>query len=98
MLRGRSSKWLPGRTRRLFADRLPAKISVSVVYVLALFMTIMDTTIVNVALPQLGSSFGVPAAHVNTVVVGYLVSLAVFIPVSGWLGDRFGMRRVFLAA
>src|SRR3954447_6191406 len=94
----RSSKWLPGRTRRLFADRLPAKISVSVVYVLALFMTIMDTTIVNVALPQLGSSFGVPAAHVNTVVVGYLVSLAVFIPVSGWLGDRFGMRRVFLAA
>jgi EmrB/QacA subfamily drug resistance transporter len=82
----------------VLADRLSPKVSVSVVYVLALFMTIMDTTIVNVALPQLGQDFGVPAAHVNTVVVGYLVSLAVFIPASGWLGDRFGTLRVFLAA
>jgi EmrB/QacA subfamily drug resistance transporter len=82
----------------LFADRLPAKVSVSVVYVLALFMTIMDTTIVNVALPSLGRDFGVQPAHVNTVVVGYLVSLAVFMPASGWLGDRFGIRRVFLTA
>jgi EmrB/QacA subfamily drug resistance transporter len=82
----------------LFADRLSPKVSVSVVYVLALFMTIMDTTIVNVALPQLGRDFGVPAAQVGTVVVGYLVSLAVFMPASGWLGDRFGTRRVFLAA
>ncbi|HEU5034103.1 MAG TPA: MDR family MFS transporter [Mycobacteriales bacterium] len=82
----------------MFADRLSPKVSVSVVYVLALFMTIMDTTIVNVALPQLGRDFGVPAAQVGTVVVGYLVSLAVFMPASGWLGDRFGTRRVFLAA
>ncbi|MBV9291171.1 MAG: MFS transporter, partial [Frankiales bacterium] len=63
-----------------------------------MFMTIMDTTIVNVALPQLGRTFHVPVAHVDTVVVGYLVSLAVFIPASGWLGDRFGTKRVFLAA
>jgi len=82
----------------LFADRIPAKVSVSVVYVLALFMTIMDTTIVNVALPRLGRDFGVQPAHVNTVVVGYLVSLAVFMPASAWLGDRFGTRRVFLTA
>lgn len=82
----------------MFADRLPAKVSVSVVYVLALFMTIMDTTIVNVALPSIGRDFGVQPAHVNTVVVGYLVSLAVFMPASAWLGERFGTRRVFLAA
>ena len=82
----------------MFADRLPAKVSVSVVYVLALFMTIMDTTIVNVALPRLGQDFGVQPAHVDTVVVGYLVSLAVFMPASGWLGDKFGTRRVFLGA
>lgn len=82
----------------MFADRLPAKVSVGVVYVTALFMTIMDTTIVNVALPRLGQDFGVQPAHVDTVVVGYLVSLAVFMPASGWLGDRFGTRRVFLAA
>ena len=82
----------------MFADRISPKVSVGVVYVLALFMTIMDTTIVNVALPSLGRDFGVQPAHVNTVVVGYLVSLAVFMPASAWLGDRFGTRRVFLAA
>jgi EmrB/QacA subfamily drug resistance transporter len=82
----------------VLADRINPKVSVGVVYVLAMFMTIMDTTIVNVALPQLGRDFGVQAAHVDTVVVGYLVSLAVFIPASGWLGDRFGTRRVFLTA
>jgi len=82
----------------LFAERVSPKVSVSVVYVLALFMTIMDTTIVNVALPSIGKEFGVPPAHVNTVVVGYLVSLAVFMPASAWLGDKVGTRRVFLGA
>src|SRR5947209_1338788 len=77
---------------------LNPKIAVSVVFVLAMFMSIMDVTIVNVALPQLGRQFHVPAAHVDTVVVGFLVSLAVFIPASGWLGDRFGTKRVFLVA
>jgi len=74
------------------------KIAVGVVYVTAMFLTIMDSTIVNVALPQLGRQFHVPAAHVDTVVVGFLVSLAVFIPASGWLGDRFGTKRIFLTA
>ena len=82
----------------MLADRISPKVSVSVVYVVAMFMTIMDATIVNVALPQLGREFGVPAAHVGSVVVGFLVSLAVFMPASGWLGDRFGTRRVFLGA
>jgi EmrB/QacA subfamily drug resistance transporter len=82
----------------MFADRLSQKVSVSAIYVLVMFMSIMDVTIVNVALPRLGREFHVPAAHVDTVVVGYLVSLAIFIPISGWLGDRFGTRRVLLAA
>src|SRR4051795_7423384 len=82
----------------MFTDRLSQKVSVSAIYVLVMFMSIMDVTIVNVALPRLGREFGVPAAHVDTVVVGYLVSLAIFIPVSGWLGDRFGTKRVLLAA
>jgi EmrB/QacA subfamily drug resistance transporter len=80
------------------ADRLSQKISVAAVYVLAMFMSIMDATIVNVALPQLGRDFGVPATDVDAVVVSYLVSLAVFIPASGWLGDRFGTKRVLLTA
>jgi EmrB/QacA subfamily drug resistance transporter len=74
------------------------KIAVSVVFVAAMFMNIMDTTIVNVALPTIGREFKVAADSVDTVAIGYLVSLAVFIPVSGWLGDRFGARRVLLSA
>jgi EmrB/QacA subfamily drug resistance transporter len=74
------------------------KVAVSVVYVAAMFMAIMDTTIVNVALPRIGRQFGVAADSVDTVAIGYLVSLAVFIPVSGWLGDRLGGRRVLLGS
>ena len=74
------------------------KVVVGVVYVAALFMNIMDTTIVNVALPTLGRDFHVGPAQVDIVVIAYLVSLAVFIPASGWIGDRFGAKRVLLAA
>jgi EmrB/QacA subfamily drug resistance transporter len=74
------------------------KIAVSVVFVAAMFMNIMDATIVNVALPTIGRQFHVRADQVDTVAIGYLVSLAVFIPVSGWLGDRFGARRILLTA
>lgn len=61
-------------------------------------MSSLDSTAVNVALATLGRQFGVPTASVDAVVVGYLVSLAVFIPASGWLGDRFGTKRIFLLA
>jgi EmrB/QacA subfamily drug resistance transporter len=74
------------------------KIAVGVVFVLALFMNIMDVTIVNVALPRLGSELHVGPTAVSAVSIGYLVSLAVVIPVSGWLGDRFGSKRVLLIA
>ena len=78
--------------------RVSQKIAVSVVYVAAMFMTIMDATIVNVALPTIGRSFGVPSTSVASVSIYFLVSLAVFISASGWLGDRFGGKRVLLAA
>jgi EmrB/QacA subfamily drug resistance transporter len=74
------------------------KIAVSVVFVAAMFMNIMDATIVNVALPTIGREFGVRADSVDTVAIAYLVSLAVFIPASGWLGDRFGGRRILLTS
>jgi MFS family permease len=78
--------------------RVSQKIAVSVVYVAAMFMTIMDATIVNVALPTIGRSFGVPSTSVASVSIYFLVSLAVFISASGWLGDRFGGKRVLLVA
>jgi len=80
------------------SSRLDPKTAVAVVFVASLFMSIMDTTIVNVALPSIGDQFHVGAASVGIVNVGYLVSLAVFVPLSGWMGDRYGTRRVFLAA
>jgi EmrB/QacA subfamily drug resistance transporter len=74
------------------------KISVSVVFVAAMFMNIMDITIVNVALPAIGRQFGVTEASLDAVATGYLVSLAVFIPAAGYLGERFGSKRILLLA
>src|ERR1700689_3611527 len=63
-----------------------------------MFMSIMDVTIVNVALPTIGHDFKVSATAVDSISIAFLVSLAVFIPASGWLGDRFGGKRVLLTA
>jgi EmrB/QacA subfamily drug resistance transporter len=77
---------------------IPLKFVVSAVYVAAMFMNIMDATVVNVALPTLSRYFGVPVASVSGVVTAYLVALAVAMPASGWLGDRFGARGVMLGS
>jgi EmrB/QacA subfamily drug resistance transporter len=74
------------------------KIAVGVVFVSAMFMNIMDITIVNVALPTIGRNFHIAPTAVDGIVIAYLVSLAVFIPASGWLGDRFGGKQVLLSA
>ncbi len=68
------------------------------VYVLGLFVTLLDLTITNVALPRLAAVYAAPPATIAWVATGYLLSVAVAIPVSGWLGDRFGTKRTFLAA
>ncbi|MBS2533480.1 DHA2 family efflux MFS transporter permease subunit [Catenulispora sp. NF23] len=78
--------------------QLSQKAAVSVVFVAAMFMNIMDITIVNVALPAIGRQFAVTEASLDAVATGYLVSLAVFIPAAGYLGDRFGAKRVLLLA
>jgi EmrB/QacA subfamily drug resistance transporter len=74
------------------------KVSVSIVFVAAMFMSIMDGTIVNVALPSIGRQLGIPSVLLDAVVVSYLLALAVVIPASGWLGDRWGTKRIFLLA
>jgi EmrB/QacA subfamily drug resistance transporter len=80
------------------AVRLNQKVAVATVFVSAMFMNIMDITIVNVALPTIGRDFNIAPTAVDGVVIAYLVSLAVFIPASGWLGDRFGGKRVLITA
>ena len=74
------------------------KVAVTVVYVLGLFVQILDATIVNVALPTLADEFDVAVTDVEWIVVGYLLALATAIPAAGWLSDRFGSKRVFLGS
>lgn len=78
--------------------QLDPKTVVTIVYITAMFMTIMDGTIVNVALPAISHEFDIPPQAASSVNVGYLVSLAVFLPMAGWIGDRFGTKRTFLIA
>ena len=84
--------------RAVVSRRPSQKIAVAVVFVAAMFMSIMDATIVNVALPTIGRDFHTSATAVDSVSISFLVSLAVFIPASGWLGDRFGGKRILLSA
>jgi EmrB/QacA subfamily drug resistance transporter len=78
--------------------RPTATVAVIVAYVSGVFMAAMDQHIVNVALPTLSRDFGASIANVDWTVLGYVLSLAVFIPASGWIGDRVGTKRTFLAA
>lgn len=78
--------------------RLEYKWIVGIVFVFGLFMDLLDMTIVNVALPTLARDFHAGTTTIEWVVTGYLLSLAVFIPVSGWAGDRFGTKRTFIFA
>lgn len=64
----------------------------------ALFMEQLDSTIVNTAIPAMAHSLGVTPLSLKAVVTSYTLSLAVCIPLSGWLAERFGSRRVFLWA
>jgi EmrB/QacA subfamily drug resistance transporter len=66
--------------------------------VVALFMAAVDMQIVNVALPTLSRDFGAPLTDVQWTVIAYLLTLAVVIPASGWIGDRVGTKRTFLFA
>lgn len=64
----------------------------------ALFMENLDGTIITTALPQMAESFGTTPIHLSVGITSYVLSLAVFIPVSGWVADRFGARTVFCNA
>jgi EmrB/QacA subfamily drug resistance transporter len=64
----------------------------------AFFMESLDTTILNTAVPVIAKALAIPPLNMKSVLASYTLSLAVFIPVSGWMADRFGTRRVFSAA
>jgi EmrB/QacA subfamily drug resistance transporter len=64
----------------------------------ALFMQQLDSTVVATALPAMAKAFGADPVHMNVALTSYLISLAVFIPASGWIADRYGAKPVFRAA
>jgi EmrB/QacA subfamily drug resistance transporter len=64
----------------------------------AMFMETLDITIVNTAVPTMARSLGVPPLSLKAVLTSYTISLAMFIPISGWIADRFGTRRTFALA
>lgn len=64
----------------------------------AFFMESLDTTILNTAVPAIAAALDVAPLSMKSVLASYTLSLAIFIPVSGWMADRFGTRRVFATA
>src|SRR6202522_1299603 len=64
----------------------------------AFFMESLDTTILNTAVPVISRALGVAPLSMKAVLASYTLSLAVFIPISGWMAGRFGTRRVFASA
>jgi EmrB/QacA subfamily drug resistance transporter len=64
----------------------------------AFFMEILDGTVIAPAAPLIAEDLGIRPVDVNIAISGYLVTVAVLIPISGWAADRFGIRRVFVAA
>src|SRR5665647_534144 len=68
------------------------------VVILGMIMSILDTTIVNVALRTLGHDLHSSISQIQWVVTGYLLSLAAVIPVTGWAARRFGAKRVYMTS
>jgi EmrB/QacA subfamily drug resistance transporter len=68
------------------------------VVILGTIMTVLDLTIVNVAIPAIGAGFRAPVGTIQWVMTGYMLAFATVIPVTGWAAERFGAKRVWLAA
>ncbi|NLZ11528.1 MAG: MFS transporter, partial [Alcaligenaceae bacterium] len=64
----------------------------------ALFMQMLDATVVATAIPAMALALNTTPVSMNVAITSYLLALAVFVPVSGWAGERFGARRVFITA
>ena len=71
---------------------------ISLIVACAMFMQNMDSTVIATALPVIARSLDESPLRLNVAITCYLLSLAVFVPISGWTADRFGARRVFSAA
>jgi EmrB/QacA subfamily drug resistance transporter len=69
-----------------------------VVLIFGMFMSVLDTSIVNVAIPTIQKDFGTTTKDIQWIATAYTLALGVIVPLSGWLGERLGMTRVYLAS
>jgi EmrB/QacA subfamily drug resistance transporter len=74
------------------------RLLIPLIVAFAFMMEQLDATIVTTAIPDIARSLGVTALQMSATVTAYVLSLAVFMPVSGWVADRYGARRVFAMA
>ncbi len=77
---------------------LPYKYLVAMVFIFGMIMNMIDTTVINVAIPKLTEVFDSKTTTVEWAITGYLLSFALFIPAAGWISDRFGTKRTYLAS
>jgi EmrB/QacA subfamily drug resistance transporter len=77
---------------------MPDRILLPLIVACALFMQNLDSTVLSTALPAIANDFAVSPIQLKLALTSYLLSLAVFIPASGWLADRFGARTIFQLA
>ena len=79
-------------------NAIPSRILVPLIVACALFMENLDSTVLATSLPEIARDLGEDPIDLKLALTSYLLSLAIFIPVSGWLADRLGARLVFRAA
>lgn len=84
--------------KNLIKNMLNTERVVPFVISLAFFMEAVDSTILNTAIPVIAKSFTVDPVDLKIALISYLLSLAIFIPISGWLADKFGAKRTFIGA
>jgi EmrB/QacA subfamily drug resistance transporter len=77
---------------------MPDRILVPLIVACALFMQNLDSTVISTALPAIAEDFGTSPIHLKLALTTYLLTIAVFLPASGWLADRFGARLIFRTA
>ncbi len=77
---------------------MPRHALIPLIVACALFMENLDATVISTSLPAIAADLGQDPIALKLALTSYLLSLAVFIPVSGWMADRFGARVIFRAA
>lgn len=77
-------------------DRIKSPVLQMTIIILGVFMAILDTSVVNVAIPKMETALNASTDQIQWVVTGYMLVLGMLIPISGWLTDKFGAKKLFL--